>query len=101
MKKTIRKDIDRRKLFSKYELKRRILKKIIQSIHNGPNIQSRLEIQFQLNELPRNSSIVRIRNRCTLTGRGRSINRQYRLSRIKFREFALDGLIPGVRKSSW
>lgn len=51
--------------------------------------------------LPRNSSPVRLRNRCKLTGRPRAYLRKFGLSRIKFRELALAGRIPGVTKASW
>ncbi|MDX2284189.1 MAG: 30S ribosomal protein S14 [Bacteroidia bacterium] len=51
--------------------------------------------------LPRNSSPVRLRNRCKLTGRGRAYLRRFGISRIKFREMALAGKIPGVKKTSW
>ena len=51
--------------------------------------------------LPRDSSPVRLRNRCKITGRGRAYLRKFGLSRIKFRELALAGRIPGVRKASW
>lgn len=54
-----------------------------------------------LQMLPRNSSPVRLKNRCVATGRGRGFLRDFGLSRIKFRELANDGEIPGVRKSSW
>ena len=54
-----------------------------------------------LDKLPKNSSKVRLRNRCALTGRGRGFIRQYGISRIKFRDLASDGKIPGVTKSSW
>lgn len=54
-----------------------------------------------LQKLPRNSSKIRLRNRCKLTGRPRGYIRQFGLSRITFREMALDGKIPGVTKSSW
>ena len=54
-----------------------------------------------LQKLPRNSSKVRKRNRCQLTGRPRGYIRQFGLSRNMFREMALNGLIPGVTKSSW
>jgi len=54
-----------------------------------------------LDKLPKNSSKVRLRNRCALTGRGRGYIRQYGISRIKFRDLASDGKIPGVTKSSW
>jgi small subunit ribosomal protein S14 len=51
--------------------------------------------------LPRNSSPVRLKNRCKLTGRPRAYLRRFGVSRIKFRELALDGKIPGVKKASW
>jgi small subunit ribosomal protein S14 len=51
--------------------------------------------------LPRNSSPVRLKNRCKLTGRPRAYLRRFGLSRIKFREMALAGKIPGVKKTSW
>ena len=54
-----------------------------------------------LDKLPKNSSKIRLRNRCALTGRGRGYIRQYGISRIKFRDLASDGKIPGVTKSSW
>lgn len=54
-----------------------------------------------LQKLPRNSSSVRMRNRCQLTGRPRGYMRQFGVSRVTFREMALNGLIPGVTKSSW
>ncbi len=54
-----------------------------------------------LSKLPRNSSKVRLRNRCKLTGRPRGYSRQFGISRNTFREMALFGKIPGVTKSSW
>lgn len=54
-----------------------------------------------LQKLPRNSSPTRLRSRCSLTGRGRGVYRKFGLGRNKFRELALDGKIPGIRKSSW
>ena len=54
-----------------------------------------------LQKLPRNSSKIRLRNRCKLTGRPRGYIRQFGLSRITFREMATDGKIPGITKSSW
>lgn len=55
----------------------------------------------ELDKLPKNSSPVRMRNRCRLTGRPRGYMRYFGISRIKFRELALDGKIPGVSKASW
>ena len=54
-----------------------------------------------LQKLPRNSSPVRIKNRCAVTGRGRGYMRDFGLSRIQFRELAREGKIPGVKKASW
>jgi small subunit ribosomal protein S14 len=54
-----------------------------------------------LQKLPRNASPIRMHNRCSLTGRPKGYMRQFGLSRISFREMALNGLIPGVKKASW
>ena len=54
-----------------------------------------------LQKLPKNSSSVRLHNRCQLTGRSRGFIRQFGISRINFREMANQGLIPGVKKASW
>jgi small subunit ribosomal protein S14 len=54
-----------------------------------------------LQKLPRNASPVRLHNRCKLTGRPKGYMRMFGVSRINFREMALKGLIPGVRKASW
>jgi len=60
------------------------------------------EGDFQaLARLPRNSSTVRLHNRCSLTGRPKGYMRQFGISRIQFREMASQGLIPGVKKASW
>jgi small subunit ribosomal protein S14 len=57
--------------------------------------------QKQLAQLPRNSSAVRVRNRCSITGRPRAYHRRFGVSRLVLRELVADGLIPGVMKSSW
>ena len=54
-----------------------------------------------LQKLPKNSSRVRLHNRCKLTGRPKGYMRQFGISRINFREMASEGLIPGVKKASW
>lgn len=54
-----------------------------------------------LDKLPRNASPVRLRNRCQLTGRPRGYMRDFGICRIQFREMALDGKLPGVKKASW
>jgi small subunit ribosomal protein S14 len=69
-------------------------------------MEKRAELKEQgdlvaLQKLPRNSSAVRLHNRCSLSGRPKGFMRQFGISRINFREMALKGLIPGVRKASW
>lgn len=54
-----------------------------------------------LDKLPKNASPVRLHNRCKLTGRPKGYMRQFGISRVTFREMALDGKIPGVKKASW
>lgn len=54
-----------------------------------------------LQKLPRNSAEVRLRRRCLMTGRGRGVYRKFGLCRNMFRQLALEGKIPGIRKSSW
>ncbi len=63
--------------------------------------EERLAAQISLNKLPKNSSPIRLRNRCQLTGRSRGFLRKFKLSRLCFRELANRGLIPGVVKASW
>ncbi len=55
----------------------------------------------ELQKLPRNSSPIRMHNRCKITGRPKGYMRQFGISRIQFREMASNGLIPGVKKASW
>jgi len=54
-----------------------------------------------LQKLPRNSNPIRLRNRCAITGRSKGYLRKFGLSRMKFRELAREGKVPGVKKSSW
>ena len=63
--------------------------------------EERAEAREALNKMPRDSSPIRLRNRCALTGRARGFYRKFKLSRLTFRELASRGLIPGVTKSSW
>ena len=84
---------------SKYAAKKEELKKILKN----PNTTDEefFAAQRKLCKLPRNASKIRIRNRCSITGRPRGYIRKFGLSRITFRELALDGKLPGVTKSSW
>ena len=63
--------------------------------------EERFAARLKLAKLPRNSSPVRLRLRCDLTGRPRGVYRKFRLSRIALRDLALSGKIPGMVKSSW
>ena len=83
----IAKEAQRRKLVAKYAEKRKALKAA--GDYEG------------LQKLPRDASPVRLKNRCALTGRPRGYMRKFGLGRVMFREMALDGKIPGVRKASW
>jgi len=64
-------------------------------------LQERMAAQAKLSKLPKNSSAIRVRNRCSQTGRSRGFIRFFGVSRIIFRELASAGLLPGVRKASW
>ena len=68
-----------------------------------PNIsdEERMKAREDLNKMPRNSSPIRIRNRCEITGRPRAFMRRFKVSRLTFREWASFGIIPGITKSSW
>jgi len=79
--------------------KRQQLKAIVLDMNKSD--QERLDAQISLNKLPKNSSPVRLKNRCLLTGRARGYLRKFKLSRLCFREFANKGMIPGVVKASW
>lgn len=89
----------RRRLTKRYAAKRARLKKITQDL--SLPMEERFAAQLKLAELPRNSSRVRIRNRCDITGRPRGYYRKLRMSRIALRELSSQGLIPGMAKSSW
>jgi len=89
----------RERMVEKYAAKRAELKAIIAN-PDTPD-EEFFNAQRKLALLPRNASPVRVRNRCRVTGRPRAHIRKYGLSRIAFRELALNGHIPGVTKSSW
>jgi ribosomal protein S14 len=96
---SIQKDQKRRNLYAKYEIKRFILKSMIRDLSLPKNL--RFQSINELSKLPRNSSLGRIKNRCTQTGRSKSNYKMFKISRITFRELALKGLLPGVTKASW
>ena len=96
---SIQKNNFRSKLIKKNLSKRKNLKSKIKD--KKISLEERLVLQNKLNELPRNSSPIRHRNRCELTGRPRGVYRKFGLSRIKIRELSMTGDLPGVVKSSW
>ena len=87
------------KLAAKFAAKRAELKAIL--INPATTDEEFHATQKKLQKLPRNSSKVRIRNRCSLSGRPRGFHRRFGVSRLTLRELALAGKIPGVTKSSW
>ena len=93
------KNDERKEIVARYAARRRELKKTIAKPDTSP--EARDAAQRALRAMPRDASATRIRNRCQMTGRPRAYLKQFGLSRITFRDMALAGLIPGVRKASW
>lgn len=89
----------RKKLVAKYDVERRRLKAIIKDHQAGP--VDKEQAMRKLQQIPRNASPTRVVNRCQMSGRSRAYVRRFGLSRIAFRDMALQGMIPGVRKASW
>ena len=98
-KSSIAKQKRRQKLVNLKWEKRARLKKIILDMNKSE--EERQEAKIALNKMPRNSSPVRLRNRCQLTGRPRGVFRKFGLCRNKIRELAFNGEIPGIVKASW
>jgi small subunit ribosomal protein S14 len=89
----------REKLVRKYAAKRELLKQ--QSNDMSLSAEERQNARGKLSKLPRNSSPVRLGTRCVVSGRPRAVYREFMLSRIAFRQLALQGRLPGIHKSSW
>ena len=96
---SVQKNLFRKKLIKKYKSKRESLKAKIKD--KNISLDERILFQNKLNDLPRNGSSIRHRNRCEITGRPRGNYRKFGLSRIKLRELSMTGDLPGVVKSSW
>ncbi|NJN23366.1 MAG: 30S ribosomal protein S14 [Acaryochloridaceae cyanobacterium RL_2_7] len=94
----IQRERKREKLVAKYAEKRQAIK---DQIAQASSQQEKMELNRQLQRLPRNSAPTRLRNRCWVTGRSRGYFRDFGLSRHVLREMAHEGLLPGVTKSSW
>jgi small subunit ribosomal protein S14 len=89
----------RKQLVAKYATRRRELAAIIRNPKTST--EARSQAYAKLRKLPRNSSRIRVRNRCSMSGRPRGYESFFGLSRIALRDMALQGLLPGVRKASW
>jgi small subunit ribosomal protein S14 len=98
-KSSVEKNERRKRMTAQHAAKRAALKEIVRK--PSSTADERAAAQVALQKLPRNSAKERIRNRCSMTGRSRGNLREFGLSRMVFREMALQGLIPGVRKASW
>lgn len=95
----INRNLKRQAIVNKYSGVREKLLKIIND--NSFNDEERFEARLKLQKLPRNSSPVRLRNRCTITGRPRGVYSKFGLGRCKLRDIAMSGKIPGIIKASW
>ena len=95
----IEKNKHRARLAKKFAGRRARLKAI--ALDKTVSAEERFAAQLKLAQLPRNSSPVRIRSRCDMTGRSRAVYRKFRLSRMALRDLATTGQIPGMVKSSW
>lgn len=95
----INRDLKRRAMVSKFADKRKNIFKVINDVDASD--EDRTNARYQLQMLPRNSSPVRLRNRCSLTGRPRGVYKKFGLGRCKLRDLAMSGKIPGITKASW
>ena len=94
----IQREKKRERLIAKYAIKRESLKDDLKSV---TSFKDRLALYKKFESIPRNSAPSRHRNRCWVTGRSRGFYKDFGLSRHVLREMANDGLIPGLKKSSW
>ena len=95
----VERELKRTKLVAKYAAKRDALKTIINDVNASE--EERFDAQLKLQQLPRDASPVRQRNRCRITGRPHGYYNKFGLSRNKLREAAMRGDVPGLVKSSW
>jgi small subunit ribosomal protein S14 len=95
----IAREVKRASLIKKYDVKRKALKELIRSPNTS--YEDKETAQLKLQQLPRDSSQSRLRNRCNLTGRPHGYYRKFGLSRNKLREATMRGDVPGLTKASW
>ena len=98
-KSSVEKQLRRERMVNRNWDKRQEIKKRASDLNLTEN--ERHEARVALNKMPRDTSPIRLRNLCKLTGRARGFLRKFSLSRLTFREMASAGLIPGVTKASW
>lgn len=98
IKSLIQRELKRQRLVMKYAKKRENLKEMIKK---ASSLKEKLTLHRKLQQLPRDSSSVRLHNRCLVTGRPKGYYRDFGLSRHVLREMAHQGLLPGVQKASW
>lgn len=98
-KSSVERNNKRKKLAAKYGSKRAMLLRVAND--TSMSNEDRFKARLKLAELPRNSALTRVRNRCGVTGRPRGYYRKLNMSRISLRDLASKGLIPGMVKSSW
>ena len=98
-KSAVQKNKNREKLVKRHAARRARLK--AQAEDRSLPAEERFAARLKLAEMPRNSSAVRLRNRCEVTGRPRGFYRRFKISRIALRELASTGQIPGMTKASW
>ena len=98
-KSSVNRNKKRIKMSLKFANKRKKLKNVV--MNKKLSTEERFNAQMKLSKLPRNSSKIRIRNRCEITGRSHGVYRKLKISRITLRQLCLSGKIPGMVKSSW
>jgi len=98
-KSVINRNDKRRETVKKFAAKRKALQDAANN--QSLSLEERYDARLKLQKLPRNSSPVRVRNRCALTGRPRGVFRKFGLARAKLRDIAMRGEIPGIIKASW
>ncbi len=96
---TINRNIKRQEIVRKYKEQRTMLNRMISNLTLSE--EERFNARIKLQKLPRDSSPVRLRNRCALTGRPRGVYSKFGLGRSKLRDIAMSGKIPGIIKASW
>lgn len=89
----------RREMVERYRERREALK--AQIANPDTPMEEKFEAVDKLNKLPKNSSTVRVRNRCRVTGRPRAYYRKFQMSRVSLRDLGLTGQIAGLKKASW